>query len=33
VALYQLASQYGFTEVGEQWDDEDGLEIICERAA
>jgi hypothetical protein len=25
-----LASQYGFTEVGEQWDDEDGLEIIYE---
>ncbi|WP_434090368.1 GNAT family N-acetyltransferase [Micromonospora avicenniae] len=30
VASYQLASQYGFTEVGEQWDDEDGLEIIYE---
>jgi RimJ/RimL family protein N-acetyltransferase len=28
VASYQLASQYGFTEIGEQWDDEDGLEII-----
>jgi RimJ/RimL family protein N-acetyltransferase len=27
---YELASQYGFTEVGEQWDDEDGLEIIYE---
>lgn len=27
---YRLASQYGFTEVGEQWDDEDGLEIIYE---
>lgn len=27
---YQLASQYGFIEVGEQWDDEDGLEIIYE---
>ena len=25
VASYQLASQYGFTQVGEQWDDEDGL--------
>jgi hypothetical protein len=24
------ASQYGFTETGEQWDDEDGLEIIYE---
>jgi RimJ/RimL family protein N-acetyltransferase len=32
-ASYQLASQYGFTEVGEQWDDEDGLEIIYERGA
>src|SRR5579859_5804185 len=30
VASYQLASQYGFTEIGEQWDDEDGLEIIYE---
>lgn len=30
VASYQLASQYGFTRVGEQWDDEDGLEIIYE---
>jgi RimJ/RimL family protein N-acetyltransferase len=30
VASYQLASQYGFTEVGEQLDDEDGLEIIYE---
>jgi RimJ/RimL family protein N-acetyltransferase len=30
VASYQLASQYGFTEVGEQWDDEDGREIIYE---
>jgi RimJ/RimL family protein N-acetyltransferase len=30
VASYQLASQYGFTEVGEQVDDEDGLEIIYE---
>jgi RimJ/RimL family protein N-acetyltransferase len=29
-ASYQLASQYGFTEVGEQWDDEDGREIIYE---
>ncbi|MGW1678697.1 GNAT family N-acetyltransferase [Saccharopolyspora sp. NPDC002376] len=27
---YRLASQYGFVEVGEQWDDEDGLEIIYE---
>jgi RimJ/RimL family protein N-acetyltransferase len=30
VPSYQLASQYGFTQVGEQWDDEDGLEIIYE---
>jgi RimJ/RimL family protein N-acetyltransferase len=29
-ASYQLASQYGFAEVGEQWDEEDGLEIIYE---
>jgi len=33
VASYRLASQYGFTEVGEQWDDEDGLEIIYELGA
>ena len=32
-ASYQLASQYGFTKVGEQWDDEDGLEIIYEADA
>ena len=30
VASYRLASQYGFTEVGEQRDDQDGLEIIYE---
>jgi RimJ/RimL family protein N-acetyltransferase len=29
-ASYRLASQYGFARVGEQWDDEDGLEIIYE---
>ena len=29
-ASCRLAAQYGFTEVGEQWDDEDGLEIIYE---
>jgi len=29
-ASYQLVAQYGFTEVGQQWDDEDGLEIIYE---
>ncbi|MDG4798675.1 GNAT family N-acetyltransferase [Micromonospora sp. WMMD1082] len=33
LASYRLASQYGFVEVGQQWDDEDGLEIIYERAA
>lgn len=32
-ASYRLAAQYGFAEVGEQWDDEDGLEIIYEVAA
>ncbi|MER7077297.1 Acetyltransferase (GNAT) domain-containing protein [Saccharopolyspora kobensis] len=32
-ASYRLASQYGFAEVGEQWDDEDGLEIVYERPA
>ncbi|MFB9414745.1 GNAT family N-acetyltransferase [Dactylosporangium matsuzakiense] len=30
VASFQLASQYGFVRVGEQWDDVDGLEIIYE---
>jgi RimJ/RimL family protein N-acetyltransferase len=30
---YELASQYGFAEVGEQWDEEDGLEIIYEADA
>jgi RimJ/RimL family protein N-acetyltransferase len=30
VASYRLAAQYGFTRVGEQWDDEDGLEIVYE---
>ena len=33
LASYTLASQYGFIEVGEQWDDEDGLEIIYELPA
>jgi RimJ/RimL family protein N-acetyltransferase len=33
LASSELASQYGFAEVGEQWDDEDGLEIIYEVAA
>lgn len=27
---YNLAAQYGFARVGEQWDDEDGLEIVYE---
>ena len=30
VASARLVAQYGFTAVGEQWDDEDGLEIIYE---
>jgi hypothetical protein len=30
IASYQLASQYGFVKVDEQWDDEDGLEIVYE---
>ena len=29
-ASLALVSQYGFVEVGEQWDDEDGVEIILE---
>lgn len=33
VASYHLASQYGFVEVGEQWDEKDGPEIIYEVAA
>jgi RimJ/RimL family protein N-acetyltransferase len=28
-----LVRQYGFLEVGEQWDDEDGLELVLERPA
>nr|WP_042193476.1 GNAT family protein [Kibdelosporangium sp. MJ126-NF4]CEL20632.1 acetyltransferase, GNAT family [Kibdelosporangium sp. MJ126-NF4]CTQ89544.1 acetyltransferase, GNAT family [Kibdelosporangium sp. MJ126-NF4] len=32
-ASYRLVSQYGFVEVGEQWDEEDGLEIVYEVAA
>ncbi len=32
-ASYALASQYGFTKTGQQWDEEDGLEIIYEVAA
>ncbi|MDQ2583983.1 GNAT family N-acetyltransferase [Saccharothrix yanglingensis] len=30
---YLLADQYGFVEVGEQWDEEDGLEVVYERPA
>ncbi|MEV0678763.1 GNAT family N-acetyltransferase [Actinosynnema sp. NPDC050436] len=30
---YRLVAQYGFVENGEQWDEEDGLEIIYERPA
>jgi RimJ/RimL family protein N-acetyltransferase len=33
VASLRLASQYGFREVGEQWDDEDDLEIVYEADA
>jgi RimJ/RimL family protein N-acetyltransferase len=33
LASYQLASQYGFVEIGEQWDDKDGLGIIYEVAS
>jgi RimJ/RimL family protein N-acetyltransferase len=32
-ASYSLAAQYGFAKAGEQWDEEDGLEIIYEVAA
>lgn len=32
-ASSSLTAQYGFTEVGEQWDDEDGVELIYERTA
>jgi RimJ/RimL family protein N-acetyltransferase len=30
VASLRLLSRYGFVEVGEQWDDEDGLETVYE---
>lgn len=33
LASYKLAAQYGFIEVGQQWDNEDGLEIIYELAS
>ncbi len=29
-ASLALVAQYGFVEIGEQWDDEDGLEIVFE---
>jgi len=32
-ASHDLAAQYGFTAVGEQWDDEDGQEIMYEVSA
>jgi RimJ/RimL family protein N-acetyltransferase len=33
VASHGLTAQYGFVQVGEQWDDEDGLEIVYEMSA
>jgi len=33
VASRALVAQFGFKEVGEQWDAEDGLELIFERVA
>jgi RimJ/RimL family protein N-acetyltransferase len=33
VASSGLALQYGFRQIGEQWDDVDGLELVYERAA
>jgi RimJ/RimL family protein N-acetyltransferase len=33
VASHRLASRYGFRQVGEQWDDEDGLELVYEAPA
>lgn len=30
VASYNLVAQYGFEKTGEQWDEEDGLEIVYE---
>lgn len=32
-ASYRLAARYGFVEIGRQWDDEDGLELIYELPA
>ena len=33
VASLGLVQQYGFVRVGEQWDEEDGLEVVYERPA
>ena len=33
VASLATLRPFGFTRVGEQWDDEDGLEIVYERPA
>ena len=33
VASLALARSLGFRHIGEQWDDEDGLELVFERAA
>ena len=33
VASLTLVQQYGFVRVGEQWDEEDGLELVHERPA
>ena len=30
IASLELVRQYGFVEVGEQWDEEDGLEVVFE---
>ena len=32
-ASLSLIAGYGFTQVGEQWDEEDGLELVYERDA
>jgi RimJ/RimL family protein N-acetyltransferase len=33
LASSELVTQYGFVEVAQQWDDEDGVEIVYERPA
>ena len=33
LASERLAARYGFVQVGEHWDEEDGLELVYERAA